>query len=89
MPNVDQNLLPAATDNIAWDQLIGSWADELDSAIPLARLAWHVSRLFYEHAILMPALPPLAVDPVSIDCDPASDYSLEDDASGPTESVEC
>jgi hypothetical protein len=58
MPNVNQNLLPAATDNIAWDQLIGSWADELDSAIPLARLAWHVSRLFYEHAILMPALPP-------------------------------
>jgi hypothetical protein len=88
MPDANQNLLPVATDNMAWDHLISSWADELDSAIPLSRLAWHVSRLFYGHAILMPALPPMTVDPVIIDWDPASDYSSEDDAAMPTESVE-
>jgi hypothetical protein len=88
MPDVNQNLLPVATDNMAWDHLISSWADELDSAIPLSRLAWHVSRLFYEHAILMPALPPMTVDPVIVDWDPASDYSSEDDDAMPTESVE-
>jgi hypothetical protein len=77
MPDVNQNLLPEATDNLAWDRLIGIWSDEIFSAIPLARLAWHVSRLFYEHDILMPALPSLSLAPATIDMDPASDYSSE------------
>jgi hypothetical protein len=80
LPLVKRSLLPDDGDNDAWNGLIAVWADETASAIPFARLAWHVSRLFYEHPMLIPDIPSLTLgipDPVFFD--PASDYSSEEE----------
>jgi hypothetical protein len=83
MPTVNQNLLPDPTDSDAWNGLIGVWADKLALANPLARLAWHVTRLFYEHSIIVPVLASLSVIwPAPINLDPASDYSSEEEGTG-------
>ena len=89
VPAVNQSLLPDTTDNDAWNRIICEWADNLESAIPLARLAWHVTRLFYDHPILVPDLSSLTIEPSSmVIMDPASDYSSEEEVTVPTESVE-
>jgi len=89
MSCVDRNQLPDDADCDAWNGLIRRWADDLSSAIPLARLAWHVSRLFYEHPIVIPDISSLLpVTSVPAILDPASDYSSEEEVMITTESGE-
>jgi hypothetical protein len=99
MPMVKQDLLPVPTDEDEWNRLIGTWADDVTSAIPLARLAWHVTRLFYEFPIHTPVIPSVSVlpappplpnldPPPQLILDPNSDYSSEDEPIIPTESGE-
>jgi hypothetical protein len=88
---VNHDLLPRPSDDDAWNRLIGTWADVVTSAIPLARLAWHVIRLFYEYPIYMPAIPSVSVMPVPLphlNHDPASDYSSEEEITISTASGE-
>jgi hypothetical protein len=89
VPDVDQVHLPDSTDCLAWNELFSTWADDLLTAIPLARLAWHVSRLFYEHPIVIPDISSLSsVTPLPVIMDRASDYSSEEEAMSATESGE-
>jgi hypothetical protein len=96
MPSVNESLLPDNSDDEAWNRIIVVWADVLSSAIPLARLAWHVTRLFYEHQIFVPVIPsltltspaPILMLPSPINMDPDSDYSSEEEVLLTTESVE-
>lgn len=87
MLSVDQELLPEDTDSDNWNETISMWADNLTSAIPLARLAWHVSRLFYQFPIITPDISSLSLVIASpAFMDPASDYSSEEDTMLATES---
>jgi hypothetical protein len=45
LPLMNESFLLNDFDNDAWNGIIGAWADDIGSAIPLARLTWHVSRL--------------------------------------------
>jgi hypothetical protein len=80
LPKMNESSLPDDFDNDAWNAIIGAWADDITSAIPLARLAWHVSRLFYDHPIRVPDLPSLSIATIeTVSLDPASDYSSEEE----------
>jgi hypothetical protein len=85
----NQDSLPDASENDSWNRLICIWADQLDSAIPLARLAWHVTRLFYEHPVFIPNFTsvPLTIPPLEM-VDIPSDYSSDEEPAFATARVE-